>query len=400
MTTNATTTTAAAASKDPARFKYQAEIEAMMFTVGEVRHALAETTQLMESILREQMQELLVRAAGVARRRGSRYLASEDIIFLIRRDRMKMARLTAYLSWRKVRKIANRTGSAGTAAGIGGGGGGGLGNNSATTTTTATTTATMAITSSSSAAQASSAAEMVEEELMEEGGDGDKSKAVKKQKIKLPWNLLDQFEDFDENDSDSDDTDEDEREFYRNSRHRLRKADEVTRLMTHPEYLDYAECRQASFTYKKPTRFRDWLQIEQSTGMRPNNDILDILGFLAHEMVRSLTESSLLVKRDMDKELRTPMVRDAHGNTAVEDDESNTLLERIALKTANKCKAHSLFDCPNERTPLKPLHVQEAYRRLQRNEAPVEIGNESRSRTCFTLRSYSGGSLRLKTRLI
>lgn len=42
---------------------------------------------------------------------------------------------------------------------------------------------------------------------------------------------------------------------------RLREADEVTRKMTREEYLEFAECRQASFTYKKIKKFRDWLNL-------------------------------------------------------------------------------------------------------------------------------------------
>lgn len=74
--------------------------------------------------------------------------------------------------------------------------------------------------------------------------------------------------------------------------------------MTQTEYMDYAECRQASFTYKKAKRFRDWLDLSKQKGleglMRPNDDIVEILGFLAWEMVGRLTETSLRVKRNAD----------------------------------------------------------------------------------------------------
>lgn len=80
-----------------ARFKYQQEIGQMMYTFGEVRHSPAETTQLIEDIVRQQMIETLIQAAQLARRRGSRYFSHEDLLFLIRRDSLKVARLTAYL---------------------------------------------------------------------------------------------------------------------------------------------------------------------------------------------------------------------------------------------------------------------------------------------------------------
>ena len=38
------------------------------------------------------------------RSRGARFLAVEDLIFLIRHDRAKVNRLRTYLSWKDVRK--------------------------------------------------------------------------------------------------------------------------------------------------------------------------------------------------------------------------------------------------------------------------------------------------------
>ena len=50
----------------------------------------------------------------------SKYLAPEDLIFLIRYDRAKVNRLRTYLSWKDVRKNAKESG--GDSAGTGGGG--------------------------------------------------------------------------------------------------------------------------------------------------------------------------------------------------------------------------------------------------------------------------------------
>jgi hypothetical protein len=80
---------------------------------------------------------------------------------------------------------------------------------------------------------------------------------------------MDQFDDLiaagGESDGDQS-ADEDEKEYFLESRQRLMLADLLTRAMSHDEYIDYADCRQASFTYKKPSRFREWLNIEHYTG--------------------------------------------------------------------------------------------------------------------------------------
>lgn len=75
---------------------------------------------------------------------------------------------------------------------------------------------------------------------------------------------------------------------------RLRDADRVTRTMSKIEYMEYTECRQASFTYKKAKKFRDWLGIPLTvTEYRLSDEVLEILGFLAAEIVRQLTEGAL-----------------------------------------------------------------------------------------------------------
>lgn len=158
--------------------------------------------------------------------------------------------------------------------------------------------------------------------------------------------------------------------------------------MTQEEYLDYAECRQASFTYKKPSRFKEWLKMDQLIGsIRANNDLLDILGFICYEMVRTLTETSLSVKKDVrryydnvDNMLQSAM------------DEETSMLERIRAEYVNKYKDYSLFSSPNERTPVEPAHVLEAYRRLLHDTFVIlKRSSSAIPRTQQFLKSFNGG---------
>eukprot|EP00158_Paraphelidium_tribonemae_P003739 Partr_v1_DN26342_c0_g1_i2_m43123 putative Suppressor of Ty 3 homolog (S. cerevisiae) len=361
-----------------------------MFTFGEVRHTQAETTMLVEDIVKSQIVEILLGTVAVARRRGSRHFSYEDIIFLIRRDRMKVARLSAYLSWRKVRRIANRTGAAGASGGPVPG----------------------------TAGAAAGAVPDIDDDLVDDGGEaGDKK--VKKQAIRLSWQLLDQFHDIlavagsddeDEMDGDGEDgdgreddhIDMDEREFFQESRSRLMRADQITAAMNKQEYMEYAECRQASFTYKKPSRFRDWLRIDYYTGMKPNNDMLDILGFLCYEMVRTLTEQSLVVKLEMESRPHSEL-DGANGNSQSEHNlVDSEFLDAAILGLREQFKPCSIFTSPDERTPLSPVHVVEAYRRLQQNEHlstegssyydTISVRNDSRD--CLRLFDAAGGKMR------
>jgi len=43
-------------------------------------------------------------------------------------------------------------------------------------------------------------------------------------------------------------------------------------------------------------RFREWLNLGVHTDVKPNDEILDILGYVAWELVERLTRTSILVK--------------------------------------------------------------------------------------------------------
>ncbi|CRK03844.1 hypothetical protein BN1723_020896, partial [Verticillium longisporum] len=78
----------------------------------------------------------------------------------------------------------------------------------------------------------------------------------KKAKVGLPWEPSSFYPvDVPERD---DEEDEEEEEMNFITLQRLRKADERTKAMTKEEYVTWSEYRQASFTYRKGKRFREW----------------------------------------------------------------------------------------------------------------------------------------------
>ena len=93
-----------------------------------------------------------------------------------------------------------------------------------------------------------------------------------------------------------DEEDEEEEEMNAATLQRLKQADERTKGMNAEEYLHFSECRQASFTFRKGKRFREWAGFGVVTDSKPNDDIVDILGFLTYEIVTLLTEEALNVK--------------------------------------------------------------------------------------------------------
>lgn len=186
---------------------------------------------------------------------------------------------------------------------------------------------------------------------------GTRNSKTKKAKVGLPWDVTSFYaEQVPERE---DEEDEDEEEMTSATLQRLKNADERTKNMTPEEYLHWSECRQASFTFRKGKRFREWAGFGVVTDSKPNDDIVDILGFLTFEIVQTLTEEALRVKLAEDV-----MKRELGG----EDDAQRARKRRR--------REVGLFDPPEEaRTPVGPKHIQEGFRRLQRPDSKSRYMN-------------------------
>ncbi|CCE78424.1 Piso0_001047 [Millerozyma farinosa CBS 7064] len=318
------------------KYKYRAEIQQMMFVSGEVNDTPRETTSLIEDIVRGQVIEILLQATRSASSRGTKSIAPEDVIFLIRHDKAKVNRLRTYLSWKDVRKNAKDEGG-GTESLIEG--------------------------DAASGAAASGS----------QGNDSSKSLTkYKKSKIRLPWEIQFMFsEQHLETPEEAEQVDDDEKAATVASLKRLKMADDRTKNMTKEEYVHWSECRQASFTFRKAKRFKEWAQINQLCDSRPNDDVIDILGFLTFEIVCSLTEEAMNIKSAEDKLIQKSLIKE--GN-----------------EEAKRRKRKYLFDKPDDLAkPIMPYHIEEAWRRLQ----SIDFKHKA-------VRSFSGGMLKSRTRLI
>ncbi|KAJ5553772.1 SAGA complex subunit spt3 [Penicillium frequentans] len=282
----------------------------MMFVSGETAEPSIESTTLIEDITRQQVLEILSRSTQLATRRGSRSISTDDLIFLIRHDKAKVSRLRTFLSWKDVRKNVKDSDDKGGA-------------------------------DAADFAAADDAAGVV-------AGPQDVAAKPKNKRAKvgLAWDVHSYFSvQIPERD---DEEDEEEEEQNYATLQRLAAADERTKHMTREEYVFWSECRQASFTYRKSKRFREWAGFGIVTESKPNDDIVDILGFLTFEIVQTLTEEALKVKER-------------------EDHEKNRGGAETSGESAKKRKRETgLFDPPEEgRTPIEPRHIREAYRKLQ-----------------------------------
>ncbi|WVQ76885.1 hypothetical protein IAR50_006559 [Cryptococcus sp. DSM 104548] len=357
--------------EDMGEYKYMVEIRQMMFVFGEVQTPLPETVKLVEDIVRGQIIEIITRARLLTHLRSSRFLSPEDLIFLIRDDRAKVNRLRTYLSWKDVRKRAKEE-----------------------------------------AERAGAGAGQAEDVDLEEGGGGEDEKGLRgrRQMVKLPWELLTPFTAFlrsipgKEEDEEEDD---DELQAYEDSMQRLKEADEITKKMTKGEYAQYSECRQASFTYRRARRFREFINFSAYLDVRPNDDIVDILGFLAFEMVRSLCVTALDLRERLEKTKVTGAGAGAGGVAMEKKTSSNggdpqsspskppaslssPIKEPSDLPLAAAGAGASTGDTsqpkrppnppslfappPSARQPLQPCHILEAFAQIQRAQAVTRVG--------------------------
>ncbi|KAL0471902.1 transcription initiation factor IID, 18kD subunit domain-containing protein [Neurospora intermedia] len=291
--------------------RFTNNVRQMMYVSGETGEPSVETTSIIEDIVRQQVIHMLKNCTELAARRGSRSITINDLIFQIRDDAPKVSRLRTFLSWKDVRKNVKDSEDKGGDADIGAAG-----------------------------EDPSAAAGIVP------GAGGpvdDAAKKNKKAKVGLPWEPSSFYSV--EVPEREDEEDEEEEEMNYITLQRLRKADERTKAMTREEYVTWSEFRQASFTYRKGKRFREWAGFGQVTDSKPSDDIVDILGFLTFEMVQSITEEALKIK-----------------------DHEDLLKERTgeAGPTKKRKLPKGLFDPPGEgRTPVEPRHIHEAFRRLQ-----------------------------------
>ena len=140
--------------------------------------------------------------------------------------------------------------------------------------------------------------------------------------------------------------------------------------MTKDEYLRYSDMRQASFTHRKgpflpprmcaalirpsAARFREFLNLPPHMQLKAGDDTMDILGFLAFEIVRVLCTDALQLKQS--GELNGFKAENAEPDA-----------KRRRTEFDNESAVCSLFLPPAEpRTALRPDHIRAAFAAMQR----------------------------------
>ncbi|KAF7684068.1 SAGA complex subunit spt3 [Astathelohania contejeani] len=74
---------------------------------------------------------------------------------------------------------------------------------------------------------------------------------------------------------------------------RLIRIDELTKNMSKQEYLEYSECKQASFTFKKSAKFKNFIGIEKIKAY-----LVDVLGYICHDALQLVALKALELKKE------------------------------------------------------------------------------------------------------
>ncbi|GLD69647.1 transcription initiation protein SPT3 homolog [Lates japonicus] len=317
---------AASSSKDRpgSKTSFVPELQSMMFALGDARRPLHETAALVEDIVHTQLITMLHQACEGAALRGSRVISAEDILFLMRRDKRKVARLLKYLQFRDYKSkllktledddVPQETDRYGTAGGAAGG-----------------------VASGNQRRQRLAQDFLV---WMDQTGE-----------------LLSLAE----------------REVDPVKQERMERLERQTRSMDQAQYSEFCESRQLSFA-KKASKFRDWLDCS-SLELKPNSIAMEILSYLAYETVAQIVDLSLLVKQEMmaktnpishvkkdpDSPEATPPSTPGSSHSSKPLPQGNGSLDGRARQRKRKKSCPATVEPPSG--AIQPCHIREAIRR-------------------------------------
>lgn len=144
-------------------------------------------------------------------------------------------------------------------------------------------------------------------------------------------------------------------------------------------------------------RFREFLNLPPAFELKASDDTVDIVGFLAFEIVRSLTLAGLAVKKSLEEaylrdDYAAPILGKRKPGAAGGPAEKRRREASPDDDTEYTLPVNSLFLPPAEsRTALRPEHIQDAFSRMQ--------GEWSHNRSAG-MHNWRGGLVRTKISLI
>lgn len=158
------------------------------------------------------------------------------------------------------------------------------------------------------------------------------------------------------------------------------------------------KCTNAGSLSHLAKRFREFINLPAYLDIKPNDDTIDILGFLAFEMVRALCVGGLAVKRALEESYQAVEITGAKRKAPSTESTTESPGKRRRSSSPESGGAwgsvpgSSLFLPPPEaRRALRPAHIQEAFAKMQRDWAHQRGSG---------MRNWRGGLVRTRVSLI
>lgn len=297
-------------------YQFTTEIQRMMFSLGDSIKPIEESANLIETIVLDYLIKVMYQLEEICRLRESKIIGIEELMFLFRKDRIKLTRIIHFLKFKDMK--ANLVKDI-----------------------------------------------EVDDENIENHAD---DKMKNKKRLKICHDFLSQI---DPNgtllsllESDAED------ELKKQRRIRLEK---LTRQLTTQQYLAYCEARQTSFAPgNKMQKFNDWLFSRLTDfGFKVSQYVNEVLCYLAYEAVAEVVESALLVKKDAEMRSEDPLTFYS-SSTCVNYELSANLVPKSepvscdvtleALQT-RKTNATAITNV-SKQTAITSAEIREAMRRL------------------------------------
>lgn len=222
---------------------YTQDIRQMMHGFGDSSEPLLESAKIIEDVVLQQMKTIVKRACEIAdRRAGSKknnIINGEDLIFLLRKNKIKLQRLLKYLELKEL--------------GI-------------------------------------SVQKVMVNDMPQNVMDSEQLDSTKR---KIPFQaFLEQIDNTGELLENSSTMDE-------IKRRRCIRADMATRSMDEMRYIKYSRARRVSFANKNRYKFSEWVGLDGDVTL--SKQAFAILSYLAYETVAQIIDLAFLVRQDQNK---------------------------------------------------------------------------------------------------
>lgn len=222
---------------------YSIEIRQMMHGFGDSSEPLIESAKIIEEVVLQQMRTIIRKACEISEKRSNFKktvcISAEDLVFLLRKNKVKLQRLLKYLELKEFKSSIHKT---------------------------------------------------IDSDLPE---DVTQSENMDESKKKGPLHsFLSQINNTGELFEDTSTIDEVKQQ-------RCIRAEVVTRSMDEARYLKFSKARNASFANKNRHKFSDWIAPDSDVTI--TKQAYTILGYLAYETVAQIIDFALLVRQDQNK---------------------------------------------------------------------------------------------------